>query len=143
MADKQIWDSLGFNHTSLSQTTNTGWADVDDTYATVGAPNADQVEIGLQGTAVTATYLMAMSATYEINSTGNSVQARFSLDGGSTWENFSRESKDSTDRQSMDYLFPVNLSGAYDFVFQMKKENASNALQVHFANLWLERKTAS
>ena len=138
----ELFNIRTFNYVSKSQITDAAWNDVADTYpAVVGSPNADQPEGRIQGTALETLYLLGLSCTYSINSTGNSAQARFSLDGGATWEDFSRESKDSTDRQTFDYMFPYPMvAGAYDIVVQLKKENASNTMQVHFLNLWLERK---
>lgn len=142
MPDVKYTDEFPFVYQSLSQSTNPGWIDISDEYPiAVGNPAADQVEVRIQGSNPSGIYIVGLSATVQITAVNNSIQARFSLDGGSFWENFSRESKDTTDRQSMDYTFPkIHSGGAYDFVFQMKKENQNNIMQTFFANIWFDRK---
>jgi hypothetical protein len=131
---------LYFEWQSLSSFTNPGWSDVDITYPTVvGSPAADQVEVRIASTAIAGLYVLNFSATFLIGATNNSTESRFSLDGGATWENFSRESKDTTDRNALAYSFPLEHQGGdYDFVFQTKKENATSTLQVFFQNIWFQ-----
>ena len=136
---KELFEVLTLDKVTLSDQTNVGWSDITDTYATLGSPNANQVEGRIDTIRDAGVYEVGLSSTYSINSTGNSAQARFSLNSG-VWETFSRESKDSTDRMSLDYLFPfTHAGGTFKFDVQMKKENNSNTMQVFFLNVWFRR----
>jgi hypothetical protein len=63
------------------------------------------------------------------------------LNGG-TPEEFSKEPKDSTDREAFYYAFPYTHNGNTDFnlTLAFRKEDANGTLDVLFANLWVERK---
>ena len=120
-----------------------GWDDLANTFpAVVGSPDADQAEVRISGAAPVGQYLMGFSATWTVNSLTNSLQIRFSLDGGATWEIFSRSASDSGDSQAATYAFPKAQGvGAFDFVMQCRKENAQNQMSLLFANIWFDRKS--
>ena len=142
MPDVLYSDVYPFRYQALNLSTNPAWSNVANTYpASIGAPADDQPQVCIQGTSPSGIYMIGTSVTYQISQTNNSVQARFSINGGSTWENFSKETKDSSDVESGIYTFPfVFGGGAYDFVFQGKKELASGTLAVQFMNIWFNRK---
>jgi len=134
-----LFEVLTLDKVTLSDQTNTGWVDVADTYATVGAPNADQVSGSIDTIRDAGVYEVGLSSTYNINSTGNSAQIQFRMNGGA-WESFSRESKDSSDRVSLDYMFPfTHTGGTFTMDVQMKKENNTNTMHVYFLNMWFRR----
>jgi hypothetical protein len=142
MANIKYSIAFPFIFQGLSNVTNPGWVDTDDAYPLdLTAPAADQPQVRVVGTTDAGEFMLGVSTTYAITSANNSAQGRFSLDGGATWEDFSKESKDSTDLQALTYQFPfVWPGGAYDFVFQMKKENTTNNMDVHFMNLWFDKR---
>ena len=86
-------------------------------------------------------YVVNISSTWHLNVTQKSVFAQFALNGG-TPEEFSKEPKDSTDREAFYYAFPYSHAGNLDFslTLAMRKEDVNGTLDVLFANLWLERK---
>lgn len=130
-------DSMDYQFDSLSATVT----DVSNVWPvdpdTVGV---DQVQVRIQHDVSGGLYQFGLSTTAQINATGNSIETRFSLDGGTSWEQQEKESKDGTDRLFTDYLFPLPLdAGPVDLIVQVKKENAANTLDVFFANVWLTR----
>lgn len=122
------------------QTTNPAWGDVADTFGVViGSPNADQVELRIQGTAPEGVYTLNLSGTVEINSSNNDVEARFSIDGGVTWDFFSRD-VEANARIGWTFAFPIDVGlGSFDFIGQIKKQNPQNTLQIHGFNMWFHR----
>jgi len=87
------------------------------------------------------TYEIKISSTFTYNTTGKSAFFRWSIDGGTNWEEFSVEPKDVTDKKALSYDFPYeHLGGAIDIRLEFKCESASNTLTVLFANLVFEQK---
>ena len=138
----ELFDIMDFQSERKSSTVETGWTDCAATYpADPNTPAADQPQVRIQHTPPeTGTYLFDVSATYLLSVASASTEARFTLDGGATWENYSRESADTTDRTPVSYNFPVDLTSgvAIDFIFQIKKES-TGILEVFFMNMWIER----
>ena len=137
MADEQLYDILNFQSDSLPATVT----NVSNVYPVdLDSVGANQVQVRINQTMDTGTYIIGISSTATINSTGNSVQMRFTLDSGGFWEQGQKEAKDPTDRLFADYSFPYTHGGGLlDFAVQIKKENATNNLDVFFANIWLMR----
>jgi len=138
-----LFTLIDFQSQRLSGADEPGWSDVGITFpASLDSPAADQPQVRIQHTPLEdGAYILALSATYNINAANNSAVGRFSLDGGSTWEQFSRESKDSTDRITIDYNFPIDFAAGVpiDVVLQLRKETDTNTMQVFFMNLWIQR----
>lgn len=134
-----------FNYLRKTNVTNPGWVDVATSYpAVVGSPTPDQVEMRMQDVVVAGTYIISMSSVFILNEDKESAMGRFSSDGGATWLDFSREPKDKSDHIILAYNFPYihPLTGAFDFVWQMRREGAEpGTLDVTTANMWFERKT--
>jgi hypothetical protein len=138
----ELFTIIDFQSQRKSSIVETGWTDVAATYpADPNAPAADQPQVRLQQTPPdSGTYLFDISATYLLDTASASTEARFTLDGGSTWENYSKESADTSDRTTIAYNFPLDLVGGVpiDYIFQMKKE-ATGTLEVFFMNIWIQR----
>ena len=90
---------------------------------------------------VAGTYLLGISSTYQLDTAQKSVFARFTLNNGVP-EEFSKEPKDSTDREAFSYGFPYvhAVDGEFNLVLELRKEDATGVLDPHFANLWLDKK---
>jgi len=86
-------------------------------------------------------YMIGLSATYNLDITQKSVFARFSINGGIP-EDFSKEPKDSTDREAFSYSFPYvhSTSGNFELLMDMRKEDTSGVLNTLFANVWVDKK---
>lgn len=87
------------------------------------------------------TYEIKISTTFTYNSISKSAYFRWSIDGGTNWEEFSVEPKDFTDKKAMSYSFPYPyLGGVMDIKLECKCEASSDTLDVLFANIVFERK---
>ena len=86
-------------------------------------------------------YEIKFSTTFSYDSTSRSAYFQWSLDGGTAWEEFRIEPKDVTDVKALDYSFPFNhTGGVMNIQLQGRCENASDTLEVRFANIVFERK---
>jgi len=141
MANIKYTDEFPFIFDGGNHIDDPGWDDLANTFpAAVGSPNADQAEVRIAGTVPEGTYMFGVSVTWTVNSSTNSMQLRFSLDGGATWETFSRAASDSGDQQAAAYEFPKAQGvGNFDFVMQIRKENFQNQMSLLFANIWYKR----
>lgn len=141
MPNVKLTDYMPFINDGGNSTDNPGWLDVDSAFpAVVGSPAADQAEVRIQSTVPAGTYMFGVSVTWTVNSLTNAMQLRFSLDGGTTWEIFSRAASDSGDSQAAAYTFPkVQGAGTIDFVMQMRKETSQNQMSILFASIWYHR----
>lgn len=108
--------------------------DVPDTYTSLGILTTPQRVPGV--------YEFGMSMTWDFNRTNNSAYFRFSTDGGSTWNEFVKEPKDSTDSNAEYYAFPVDITSesVLDLRVEGHKETGAGTLDVRFLDLWVERK---
>ncbi len=87
------------------------------------------------------TYMLGFSVLWEYDQASQSVDMRYSIDGGVTWTEAHMEPKDSTDVTATTYQFPMTLvDGTHGMIIQMKKETTSGIFNVRFADTWLERK---
>ena len=87
------------------------------------------------------TYVLTQSMLYSLDSTGDSAYFRFTINGGSTWTEISKEPKDTTD------LAPESLSkvlvhpgGVFNLEIQSRKEVLGDVLTIYDINLFIERK---
>jgi hypothetical protein len=138
----ELFTIVDFQSQRKSSDVETGWLNAAATYpADPNAPAADQPQVRIQHTPpADGTYLYDISATSLLDVASASTEARFTLDGGSTWEDYSRESADTSDRNTLAYNFPIDLTGGVpiDIIFQMKKESGGT-LSVFFMNIWIQR----
>ena len=143
MPNVKYTDEFPFTFDNGNHIADPGWDDCANTYpASVGAPAADQPQVRIAGTVPEGQYLLGFSVTWTVNSLTNSLEIRWSLDGGATWETFSRAASDSGDQQAATYAFPKAQGvGSFDFVMQCRKENAQNQMSVLFMNIWYDRKS--
>jgi hypothetical protein len=141
MANVKYTDEFPLFFDSRGQISNPGWVNLSNAYpAVVGAPAANEAEVRITaGSHPAGTYELNMSGTYEVDSSTNDAQLRFSLDGGATWEEFSRGATSGV-RSAFAYAFPLPQTvGSFDFVMQVKKENSQNTMQLYFASIWFKR----
>jgi len=90
---------------------------------------------------IAGTYEIKISATFTYDTITKSAYFRWSIDGGTNWEEFNVEPKDTTDKKALDYSFPMeHLGGAKDIRLEYKCEADGNTLTVLFANLVFEQK---
>jgi len=86
-------------------------------------------------------YEVKFSGTYTLDTTTRSAYIRFSLDDGLTWNEFRREPKDNTDKLPFYYAFPKDFNGTdTNIIVQMRKESASDILEVFSLDVVFERK---
>jgi len=85
-------------------------------------------------------YEHMMSITSQYDQTTKSEFFRFSLDGGSTWEESQTEPKDKTDKRYISYPFVrTQVSGDLQLIIQARKEDVTGVMTVLFANAWIKR----
>lgn len=106
--------------------------DIDQTYQEVASLDIPDLKAGV--------YLIGISDTYTFTETNKSVYGQMILNGNS--EVFSREPKDSTDREVWNYLFPYThaADGAFTMTLLVRKEDNSGTLDVLFSNMWIDAK---
>lgn len=87
------------------------------------------------------TYEVGYSLTYTLDNINTSAYFRYSVDGGSIWNEVVKEPKDSTDSVPMYYAYPFVHSGAaFDIIFQARKEAPTDVMTINFLDLWLDKK---
>ncbi len=105
--------------------------DIPDTFTSIGI---------FDKSVPNGSYVVGYSLTYTLNSTSNALVHRFALNDG-TWEQFRREAKDTDDRYTIDYLFPMEVTnGSLKFALEAKKEGAANTLDIQFSNIMIDQK---
>jgi len=98
--------------------------------------------VSLTATIPAATYQFGFSMSYVFPNATNSVQFRFSLDGGTNWFTFTVEAKDTTDNLPFVYLFPIDYAGGTPtVVLEARKEGGTQSFNVLFADIWLQQLT--
>lgn len=106
-------------------------------------PSTDFVEIGNLTTDndfQSGTYEIKFSFSYTYDTTTQSAQMRFRIDGG-VWNEFSRENKDVGDKYAVYYAYPNEFSaGVHTIELQIAKGNTGDNMTVDFADTILERK---
>ena len=105
--------------------------DIPDTYTPLASVSADR-EAGV--------YELGLSVSWTFDRTTNSAFIRFSIDDGVTWNEFEAEPKDKTNINATYYAFPhVHSGGAISMEIEAKKETGAGALDVQFADVWIQR----
>ncbi len=86
-------------------------------------------------------YEMGMSITWTFDRTNRSAYMRFSGNGGTTWNDFTAEPKDSTDANVIYYAYPKIYDGVAPLQIQVqaRKETAAGTLAVNFVDVWIKR----
>jgi len=87
-------------------------------------------------------YEYSFSITFGYSATSRSAMFQWSLDGGNSWEQFSLEVKDVTNKMPRTYKFPItrDQNGTIDLILQGKCEGASDTLTIDYASIVAERK---
>ena len=87
------------------------------------------------------TYVLTQSMLYSLDSTGDSAYFRFTINGGSTWTEISKEPKDTTDLAPESFSkVLVHPGGVFDIEIQSRKEALGDVLTIYDINLFVERK---
>ncbi len=121
-----IFDILRFEVDKTSDTT------MLSTYQSVGSVT--------MANAVLGTYEFGMSITSKYDQTTKSKFARFSLDDGATWFEFTHEASDKTDSDPTTYSFFLEgVSGDLTLDVECRKEDATGIMIVEFADVWIKR----
>ena len=90
---------------------------------------------------VAGVYKLSQSMLYSLNSTTTSAFFRFSIDGGTTWNEIRREPKDNTDVLPSAYTSTViHTGGVFEVIVESRKEVAGDVLTVLSIDLIFERK---
>jgi len=136
MANVQIMDIMTLDYDKLSAPIASL---AFNSYATVGSPNADQMEVRTQVTPSAGVYLFGISMQYTVVGASTGViDYRFTFNGGSSWNNFTKETTANDETVAVEYMFPyVHGGGSLDLVFQATRQNG--AISVEFADIWLQR----
>ena len=80
---------------------------------------------------VSGVYTLTLSMMHNYNNTTTSPSFRFSLDGGSTWTELSRESKDIDDKIVTTFIKVLNITTTtQDIKIQAKKDGAGDTLTI-------------
>jgi len=92
-------------------------------------------------TVVNGWYEFGMSITSTFDTTTKSEFYRFSLDGGTSWNEFTHEPSDQTDEEPFVYIFPKQYTSAeaVNFIVQARKEDTAGTMLVPFADAWIKR----
>ena len=109
---------------------------ISTTSSTYSVANSLLVEDAPEGV-----YEYKFIMTYNHSTTTKSAYFRFSLDGGTTWNEVRKEVKDVTDNIPVYYGFPVvHPGGDIDLVIEYRTEVDGNVLNVSFIDIVVERK---
>jgi len=120
-----------FDYNSITTTIN----NVSNTYENLLTFNTGvALEPGL--------FIISLNMIYDFNLTTSSVFFRFSLDGGNTWTEVSKEGKDSSDKIPFSYSFVYGLvvNSTIDVIIQGRKETTYGTLDINNLDLYVERK---
>ena len=90
--------------------------------------------------AVEGTYEYGFSMTHTFDQTIKSEFVRFSIDGGVTWTEFSKEPSDLTDNIPTTYnFFKTGASGNLSIIVEARKEDAVGEMIVKFIDTYIKR----
>jgi len=83
--------------------------------------------------------LFSMGWSYDV--TNKSGKIRFSLDGGSSWEERSEEPKDKTDKRTSSIILPLTLTTAQtlDIQLEANKEGTDHIMTIHHSLISIQR----
>jgi hypothetical protein len=86
-------------------------------------------------------YKVGMSVIWKLDTTTKSGMLRYSLDGGSTWQEFQSEPKDKTNDNANVFGMTINHSGGpIDIRIDMTRESGTNAMDCSRSEIIIERK---
>lgn len=92
-------------------------------------------------TRAAGTYKLSLSMLHTLNSITTSAYFRFSKDGGTTWIEIRKESKDIADVSASSYMSTiVHTGGIFNLIVEARKEVAGDILVVQAINSIFERK---
>jgi len=108
--------------------------DIGDTYEPIVKVTTPELSAG--------TVMYGMSWTYSYDANNASVYMRFSINNGSTWNEFISEPSDTTDVNANTYAFPIEVAtdGALTLEVEARKETGANQFDVLFFDVWIEKK---
>ncbi len=86
-------------------------------------------------------YEFGISMTWTYDRTNRSAYMRYSTNGGTSWNDFIAEPKDSTDANAMYYAYPRILAadGIQQLRVESRKETGAGTLDINFADCWIKR----
>ncbi len=89
-----------------------------------------------------ATFEFKMSTSFTLDSAIHSAFFRFSIDGGSTWDEITLEPSDVTNKQSPTYFFPKDVlkNAGVSLILQARKEDAADVMTILYADVIIEKK---
>jgi hypothetical protein len=87
------------------------------------------------------TYEISFSASYKYSTTSRSAGFSWSIDGGTTWQEFTEEVKDTKNTNFFSYSFPIeHLGGGINFMLDAKCGSSSDTLEIKYGNIIFELK---
>jgi len=89
-------------------------------------------------------YQYLVSFTFVLDSINSSGEFRYSIDGGSTWFEFSIEPKDINNTQPYTHVFPYEATEdeGLSLMLQGQKQDAGDTLIVQFSDVAIEKKVS-
>ena len=106
--------------------------DIPETYTLVGRLTIGSLPKGV--------YEAKVTSTWNLDVVNRSVYFRWRTNG-EEWTEHVKEPKDSTDDTPFTYFYPVNWEGgSIDIEVEMRKEDISGTLNLHFLDIVVERK---
>lgn len=103
-----------------------------DTYQEVGNTEMLDAELGC--------YEFGYSGVHSYDQINKSEYMRFSLDGGTTWQELIREPANTLDIQADSYQFYIRgISGDLSFIVQARAQDATGTMEVYSVNVWIKR----
>lgn len=108
---------------------------------TTNNPNWTPVNSVTFPNATAGLFMFTLSFTWKFASTTKSGLFRFSIDGGVSWTEVWQEVKDKTNDNITYYAFPIELqAGTIDFRLEATRESGTNAMDIKYCDLMIERK---
>lgn len=151
-SDGNIDAPLASNPTQDGHLVNKGYLDKVKTYSfnkIAGASTTSNTYTQLNALTIPASLVpdgsvweLKFSMTYNMNTTNRSAYLRFSIDGGVSWSEVRRESKDVTDNIPAYYAFPrlYTTSQDIELIVEYRTEQNGDVLNVLFIDIMAERK---
>ena len=86
--------------------------------------------------------MYSWEALFTISTASRSAKFRYSIDGGTTWEELEHEVKDATNDESINLFFPYEVvaDGELKLKVQVAKESSGSTMEVKYASAIIERK---
>lgn len=89
-----------------------------------------------------ATFEYKLSTSFTLDTAIHSALFRFSIDGGSNWDEITLEPSDATNKQSPTYFFPKDVlkDAGLSLILQARKEDAADVMMILYADVIIEKK---